>query len=108
MHRISTYMPTQRVSGVGHHFPTGRCPYYASPQGALDLGLGELVDRLDGRSTHHPATAEVAREPEDQQNDQHKTEQSAAVVWPTPTCTPAVIRAAATEEQQQYENEQDD
>jgi hypothetical protein len=84
MHRISTYMPTQRVSGVGHHFPTGRCPYYASPQGALDLALGELVDRLDSR------------------------EQSAAAVWPTPTCTPAVIRAAATEEQQQYENEQDD
>ena len=58
-----------------------------------------------GRLTDHRATADVASEPEDQQNNQHKTEQSAAVVWGAPPGTTAVIGATASTPKQ---HDQDD
>ena len=50
-----------------------------------------------GRLPNHRATADVAGEKEDQHNNQHETEQSAAVMWGTPPCPAAVIVATAPE-----------
>ena len=45
---------------------------------------------LPGRRglTHHPATTHVASEPEDQQNEQHQSEESAPVVLAAPARAP--------------------
>ena len=48
-----------------------------SPKTLLNLRHG-------GGSTYPQATADASSEPEDQQHDQHKTQQPAAVMWPAP------------------------
>ena len=74
----------------------------------MERGVSSLKLVVAGRLTHHRATAHVASEPEDQQNNQHKTEQSAAVVWGTPPGTTAVIKATASaKEKHQNDNEED-
>jgi hypothetical protein len=45
-----------------------------------DRGGAQCESVVAGRLTDHHATAHVSSKPEDQQNNQHKTEQSAAVV----------------------------
>jgi hypothetical protein len=56
----------------------------------------------------HRAPPEVPREPQDQQNDQHKTEQSAAVMWSTPPGTTAVvITTPAAKQKHQHDDQQD-
>jgi hypothetical protein len=46
----------------------------------MESGVSRLKLVAAGRLTHHRATVDVASEPEDQQDNQQKTEQSAAVM----------------------------
>lgn len=76
--------------------------------GLARSGVASFIDVAGHELTDHHATAHVACEPEDQENNQYKTEQSAAIVWGAPPGTTAVIvPTASTEEEDQNDNQED-
>src|SRR4051812_14100614 len=74
------------------------------------LPLGQLIARpqapVGPRSAQQPR-ARGAGQPEDQQDNQHQAQQSAAVVWTAPAgASPVVIAAASAEEQNQHDDQE--
>jgi hypothetical protein len=57
-------------------------------------------------SAQHPR-AHGPGQPEHQHNDQHQTEQAATVMWTAPTgASPVVVAAASAEEQDQHDDQE--
>jgi hypothetical protein len=79
------------------------------PTYSIERSADNLRRQRSGRGRtlrDHRATADVASEPEDQQNNQHKTEQPAAVVWGAPPgTTPVIVATASAKEKHQDDNQ---
>ena len=80
-----------------------------NPRRANSRGHAVLVRAAAGSgSMEHHAPAHVAGQPEEQHDDQHETDQSAAVMWRTPRrAAPVVVATASTEEELRAQDQED-